>query len=327
MASTKTGRQRAADDPFWATGITKMSAAGQRLARGINDLIARSPALAGLWLGSGWRTGSAEHSSGRALDVIGTADTGRAPTAAERAAMRALADWLIANHKAIGLQWVLLAIDDKVTWSWNADRGTWKQLADRGSISANHRDHLHVYIKSGGAGWADALDKLTVGSGSTSTGSGSTTTSTWDGKTFPGAAAFKTGKKHAAVKVVQQRLVAHGYDPGTVNSYWGPKSAAATKRFQQAQGWAGSNADGIPGAVTWERLLAAPKPKPTAPAATRYRVATKSGRLNGRSGPGTKYPITMTAAKGTILNIVETKNGWGRSTGDHWYSLSYLQKA
>lgn len=60
--------------------------------------------------------------------------------------------------------------------------------------------------------------------------------------------------------------------------------------------------------------------------AGRYRVVTKGKPLNGRSGPGTNYRVTMTAAKGYVLDITETRNGWAKSTGGHWYSMQYLRK-
>ena len=57
-----------------------------------------------------------------------------------------------------------------------------------------------------------------------------------------------------------------------------------------------------------------------------YRVTTNGARLNGRSGPGTKYRKTMTAANGYVLTIIDVKDGWGKSTGGHWYSMKYLKK-
>lgn len=68
----------------------------------------------------------------------------------------------------------------------------------------------------------------------------------------------------------------------------------------------------------------APAPSTGGAKVTKYRVNTRSVALNGRSGPGTRYPVTMTAAKGYVLSIVEIRNGWARSTGGHWYSMQYL---
>ena len=94
----------------------------------------------------------------------------------------------------------------------------------------------------------------------------------WDGKSFPGRDAFKIGKSHPAVTVLGQRLVAHGFG-GHYKVGPGPTFTAVDKKacaaFQRAQGWTGSDADGFPGPVTWERLMKQakgekkPAPKPT----------------------------------------------------------------
>ncbi|SMO55199.1 peptidoglycan-binding protein [Melghirimyces algeriensis] len=82
--------------------------------------------------------------------------------------------------------------------------------------------------------------------------------SKWDGKSFPGRDAFKTGKSHPAVTVLGKRLVAHGFGkhykvgPGPTFSEADRKNV---QDFQKAQGWSGSDADGYPGPVTWERLM------------------------------------------------------------------------
>lgn len=82
---------------------------------------------------------------------------------------------------------------------------------------------------------------------------------TWDGKSF--VRAFVIGESYPAVTLLGQRLVAHLgkdiYEDGP-----GPKftdtDKAAVKKFQEKQGWSGSDADGIPGPETWRRLM---KPK------------------------------------------------------------------
>lgn len=88
----------------------------------------------------------------------------------------------------------------------------------------------------------------------------------WDGKSFPGRSAFQMGKSHPAVTLMGKRLVAHGFDkhykvgPGPTFSEADRKNV---QDFQKAQGWTGSDADGFPGPVTWERLMKAPeKPAP-----------------------------------------------------------------
>ncbi|OYD08621.1 hypothetical protein CHM34_06930 [Paludifilum halophilum] len=92
----------------------------------------------------------------------------------------------------------------------------------------------------------------------------------WDGKSFPGRAAFIIGQSHPAVTLLGKRLIAHGYGDyyevgaGPTFSEVDRKACAA---FQRAQGWSGAGADGYPGPVTWERLMASapgenePEPK------------------------------------------------------------------
>ncbi|WP_411079259.1 peptidoglycan-binding protein [Streptomyces sp. cmx-18-6] len=83
-----------------------------------------------------------------------------------------------------------------------------------------------------------------------SPGSGSSTA-------FPGAGQFGPGANNAHVTRLGEMLVARGgkrfyaVGPGPV---WSAADQRATRAFQQAQGWKGAEADGIPGPDTW-RLL------------------------------------------------------------------------
>jgi hypothetical protein len=75
---------------------------------------------------------------------------------------------------------------------------------------------------------------------------------------FPGASTFGPGASNANVTLLGQMLVARGaarfyaVGPGPA---WGDADRRATEAFQLAQGWTGSDADGIPGATTWDYLL------------------------------------------------------------------------
>lgn len=102
----------------------------------------------------------------------------------------------------------------------------------------------------------------------------------WDGHTYPGLSAFGLGKSGPWVTVLGQRLVAHGYGKH-YSSGPGPTFSEADRLnvadFQRAQGWTGADADGIPGPLTWARLIAAPtaptRPKaPAFPGAAHFRV-------------------------------------------------------
>ena len=57
----------------------------------------------------------------------------------------------------------------------------------------------------------------------------------------------------------------------------------------------------------------------------KYKVKTTDG-INYRSGPGTNYKKKGTYNKGTVLTIVSTKNGWGKTSKGYWVKLSYTKK-
>ena len=294
--------QRHLDNPFWATALDRMDDSVAGIVRGLDRLVRRSPALQDMiWPGSGWRPNSAEHNSGCAIDMILVA-VGHRPTSDERAAMmRVINEVLIPHWRELGIRWILFSTDGQNrTQSWNPARGHWKNLDPRGGVSADHIDHVHILFHAS-ASWPTYLETLTIGGptapapkptpGLPGTGAeGPVNPAPWDGKTFPGAAAFRSGQKHAAVKVVQERLKVHGYDPGVVDSYWGPVSNAATRRFQLAQGWTGTDADGIPGPVTWTRLLAAPKPKPAARPRVSLQAIRRAATLDPKRPQGGTTP-------------------------------------
>jgi peptidoglycan hydrolase-like protein with peptidoglycan-binding domain len=54
------------------------------------------------------------------------------------------------------------------------------------------------------------------------------------------------------VKVAQERLVAHGHQPGPIDGIFGRKTAAAVNAFQQA---AGLKTNGVVDSQTWTALL------------------------------------------------------------------------
>lgn len=73
---------------------------------------------------------------------------------------------------------------------------------------------------------------------------------------FPGAAFFTTGRRSAVITAMGKRLVAEGcgrYEVGP-----GPTWTAADRRsyaaWQHKLGYSGSDADGIPGRASWDKL-------------------------------------------------------------------------
>ena len=77
----------------------------------------------------GWR-GDGEHSDGRAIDIMVSGDLGWQ-----------VADYLRANSGALGLYDIIYS--QKI---WTAQRSAegWRYMSDRGSVTANHYDHVHV---------------------------------------------------------------------------------------------------------------------------------------------------------------------------------------
>ena len=78
------------------------------------------------------------HSSGRAVDAMVSGSTGWQ-----------VARWVRANAKQLGVSEVIFA---QRIWTVQRSGEGWRSMSDRGSVSANHHDHVHVsvYGNSGG---------------------------------------------------------------------------------------------------------------------------------------------------------------------------------
>ena len=97
------------------------------------------------------------------------------------------------------------------------------------------------------AAWLDFKKK--IGSGTTS----KVTTTTKEVQTVNvELPVLKNGSKGASVKSLQQLLNAKGYDCGTPDSSFGPKTLAALKKYQKAMSL---TVDGYCGKNTWGALL------------------------------------------------------------------------
>ncbi|MGB7981197.1 MAG: peptidoglycan-binding protein [Candidatus Nanopelagicales bacterium] len=73
--------------------------------------------------------------------------------------------------------------------------------------------------------------------------------------TTPSKSTSWNPKNGTLVYKLQQALIKRGYAiPAGPTGYFGPRTKAAVKKFQKAQGWSGSDADGIPGKGTLRRL-------------------------------------------------------------------------
>ncbi len=169
-----TGRSMARQNPFWATGLSKMQPGCQRIARGLHGVIQRSKSASPyLWIGSGWRTGSSEHGSGRALDIIITADTSQMPSKAELGAGNMMVAWLIRHARTLGVHGIIFSRDSRrrpEIWGYSTP-GRWRAFPPRGSISGDHVDHIHVYFKAS-AEWPASLNSSKLAPGLPSVGDG-----------------------------------------------------------------------------------------------------------------------------------------------------------
>ncbi|PID96733.1 MAG: hypothetical protein CSA84_02850 [Actinomycetales bacterium] len=79
----------------------------------------------------GYRPGPGDHGVGKAIDVM----------ISNRAQGDAVAAYAIANRHALGVKYVI--------WRqriWLPHRGNWRGMEDRGSVSANHYDHVHISV-------------------------------------------------------------------------------------------------------------------------------------------------------------------------------------
>lgn len=157
-------RQRALKDPFWAVSINNMQAGVRGIVRELYEVFKRSGLLDVIHLGSGWRTGSIEHRSGTALDVMVASNVNVRPTPAERAKGLLVINWLIKNEKTLGIEGIIFSRDGRdrpEVWGYSGGK-KWRVLKNRGSVSGNHIDHFHIKFKSG-ASWDSSLNGSVIG--------------------------------------------------------------------------------------------------------------------------------------------------------------------
>jgi len=81
----------------------------------------------------GYRPGSSNHSSGRALDVMVSGSAGQE-----------IANWARANAGALGITEVIYA---QRIWTTQRAGDGWRGMSDRGSATANHYDHVHLSFR------------------------------------------------------------------------------------------------------------------------------------------------------------------------------------
>jgi len=85
----------------------------------------------------GWRAGGLPyHKNGRALDIMLTPYK-------ESALGHSIANYLIAHAKEFNIDHIIFE-----QHIWTPSTPHWRKMADRGSITANHFNHVHVAIKA-----------------------------------------------------------------------------------------------------------------------------------------------------------------------------------
>lgn len=94
----------------------------------------------------------------------------------------------------------------------------------------------------------------------TETGTTSGATPAGDSNTgdFPGTKFFGPGADNAYVTQLGRMLIARGagsYYKSGAGPRWSDVDLNATRAFQEAQGWTGADADGLPGPETWNLLV------------------------------------------------------------------------
>jgi hypothetical protein len=74
---------------------------------------------------------------------------------------------------------------------------------------------------------------------------------------FPGAGFFTTGRRSLIIEAMHKRLVAEGcnkYQSSANANIWGPGDERSYAAWQRKLGYAGADANGIPGPTSWTRL-------------------------------------------------------------------------
>jgi hypothetical protein len=85
----------------------------------------------------GWRSGGLPfHKNGRAVDIMLT-------PGAESALGHRIANYLIAHAKDFNVDHIIF--EQQI---WTPSTPHWRHMADRGSITANHFNHVHVAIRA-----------------------------------------------------------------------------------------------------------------------------------------------------------------------------------
>lgn len=234
--------------PFYGTALSSMRPGPRAVVKGIDSMLRRS-GLNAFWPGSGWRPDSKEHSSGTAMDWMIVEDVGQRPSTEERAQAMQFVNWLLANQKTLGIEGILFSRDGKartecIGYSQPFSNG-WRPLGDRGSVSANHVDHVHVKFRANSS-WPTAYDHSTIGAapkpptkpkptvppkpGLPSTGDAPSA-----GYVPPFPAGLKPGSSKPSAVTLQRQLKKAGFMPKNIkeSANYGPQTQKAVIAFHR----------------------------------------------------------------------------------------------
>ncbi|MEB3280627.1 MAG: peptidoglycan-binding protein [Lyngbya sp.] len=87
---------------------------------------------------------------------------------------------------------------------------------------------------------------------------------------------LEPGTRGSQVTGLQQRLQVHGFDPGRIDSVFGPRTEQAVRAFQQARG---IEVNGIVNRETWQHLEANPQPVAVAAPVEVLSKGTKGSKV------------------------------------------------
>jgi hypothetical protein len=128
---------------------------------------------------------------------------------------------------------------------------------------------------------------------------------------------IRRGDDSPAVRTLQEKLKANGFDPGAADGDFGPKTEAALKAFQRAKGL---EADGVAGPRTWAALgetgTAAPTPGASSGDARGRLLAGLTNRYKGARHQCFRYAWTTVARAGGkgIGQAAQSREGRGNGT-------------
>lgn len=151
--------------------------------------------------------------------------------------------------------------------SWNVDATTGKVTYKLSGGKANDTVTLPVIIGSTNYADATANVKITLVRGSSGGGSSAAVA--------PDMPLLRYGSRGEAVKTLQEKLNAKGYNSGNVDGIFGTKTRAAVISFQKATGL---GVDGIVGKLTWAKLYDAAPVSVVAPATTAQPMLRSGSR-------------------------------------------------